>query len=42
MGLCFGQAADAEGNGALTTGIDLLLTESFSELPRPIGKKGLG
>lgn len=42
MGLSFGQAVEADGNGALTTGRALLLTQSFSELPRPTGKKGLG
>lgn len=38
---CALDAANAHGDGALATGRGLLLTESFFDIPRPIGKKGL-
>ena len=41
MGLCSGRVANEDGDGALTTGRGLLITESFFEVPRPIGKTGL-
>lgn len=47
MGLCFGRAAEADGDGALTAGRGFALKGwfffffFFPEVPRPIGKKGL-